>query len=313
MEKKNEEIIQKKRERNALERLVTSKWFLVVLLLLGFLIFIYPMVSDYYYTVKQENTVRDYENMLSKLPTEEGRKILEQAAIYNQHFAQDSSPLFTEKRLSKILEWYQSGKVPEFFSLGRLIGTVEIPKLDLKLPIRSGTTDEILETGVGYLMNTSLPIGGPSTHSVLTGHRGLPQARLFRDLDALEIGDVFLVQVLDKPHAYQVDQIKTVEPTDTRDLTVIQGKDYMTLLTCTPYTINTHRLLVRGKRIAYTPEVKRTTEQVKSDFKWQLFFKKYQEYLIAIGIFIAIMVGYSLLQKAKAKKERESHENEKMQ
>ena len=136
----------------------------------------------------------------------------------------------------------------DLVDVGESIGFIEIPKIDVYLPIYSGTNEDVLQKGVGHLAESSYPIGGTSTHSVLTGHRGLPSAVLFTDLDKLEEGDVFYLHVLDEVLAYKVDQIKVVLPEETQDIGIVEGKDYCTLVTCTPYAINTHRLLVRGER-----------------------------------------------------------------
>lgn len=142
----------------------------------------------------------------------------------------------------------------EVLNVGGVMGYVEIPKIDVLLPIYHGTSDEVLEKGVGHIESTSLPVGGTFRHSVLTGHRGLPSAELFTRLDEMEIGDLFLIHVLNRTLAYEVDQIKTVLPTELEDIQAIPERDFVTLLTCTPYGINTHRLLVRGSRTTYVPE-----------------------------------------------------------
>ncbi|MEE0426131.1 MAG: class C sortase, partial [Blautia sp.] len=138
--------------------------------------------------------------------------------------------------------------------IGDVIGYLTIPVIDVNLPIYYGTSQEVLAKGVGYVPETSFPLGGENTHSVLTGHRGLPEAKLFTDMDKVEEGDPFYIHVLDEILAYQVDQIKVVDPDDTSDLDIVEGQDYVTLVTCTPYAINSHRLLVRGHRIEYTGE-----------------------------------------------------------
>ena len=139
--------------------------------------------------------------------------------------------------------------------VGESIGYITIPKIDLELPIYEGSSADVLQKGIGHMEQSSYPIGGEGTHSVLTGHRGLPDAELFTHLDKMEIGDRFYLHVLDEILAYRVDQIKVVEPNETGDLDIIPGKDYCTLVTCTPYSINTHRLLVRGIRTEYNGEL----------------------------------------------------------
>ncbi len=286
---------------SALDRLLTSKPFLILMFVLGVMIFIYPLISNKYYEIKQEKQVQEYEQMLNELPTAEGKRIIAQAQEYNRKLAGLDADIFSSKHLKGITELVTNGEMPSFFSAGRLIGSVTIPKIRAKLPIRVGTTEQVLSYSAGFLVHTSLPVGGKSTHSVITAHRGLPQARLFTDLDLLKNGDVFLIQVLDKPHAYQVDQIKVVKPDDTSALQIVEGEDYTTLLTCTPYMINTHRLLVRGHRIPYTPELEDKIKQDETDGFWALFMQKYREYIIGIAIFLMLLLAITIKEKLKRK------------
>ncbi|MDO5755889.1 MAG: class C sortase [Tissierellia bacterium] len=294
-----------KKKKSTIDKILTSKGFLILVLLIGLGIFIYPLISDWYYRMDQEKTVREYEDMIDKLPTEEGKKILDQAIAYNQYLAGLSGGIYSEEFIGGIIDLIREGQIPEFFENGRLIGTVEIPKIDIKLPLRSGTDDDILAHSAGFLINTSLPVGGESTHSVITAHRGLPSARLFTDLDQLKEGDLFLVQVLDIPHAYEVDQIKIIEPDQTEDLGIVPGKDYMTLLTCHPYMINSHRLIVRGHRVPYTPEVETKVEEQKKENRWKLFWKQYKEYIIGIIVLILIVEGVHLRDLKRIRNQKE--------
>lgn len=270
------------------DRLLTSKLFLILMLLVGLLIFLYPILSDQYYAIRQRNQVQAYQDMMDKLPTREGRIILDQAIAYNEALSSTPS-MYSSDREEVLRSLYERGQLPDFFHSGRLIGTLEIPKIDVQLPLFSGVTENELQQGAGWLPNTSLPVGGESTHSVLTAHRGLPQSRLFTDLNQLVAGDVFFVQVLDKPHAYEVDQIQVIDPTNTEALYIVPGQDYITLLTCHPYMINSHRLLVRGHRIPYTPQVQEKGWKEKKENCWALFFQRYKEYLIGILIFLLLL------------------------
>lgn len=145
------------------------------------------------------------------------------------------------------------------------MGYIDIDKLNLELPIYHGVSKEVLQIGVGHLPGTSLPVGGESTHAVLSGHRGLPSAKLFTDLNEMEVGDTFTVTVLDRVYTYEVDQIKVVLPSETSDLQIVKGEDHCTLMTCTPYGINTHRLLVRGVRIESAEAVRKVGVVVKNE------------------------------------------------
>ena len=278
------------RIRSIIDGLLTSKIFLIILLLIGLLIFSYPLIADKYYSIKQENTIKEYDTMLANLPTEDGQRILDEAYEYNKLLASTDPNIFSSQHNDTIMNMMKNGGLPTFFSYGRLIGTIDIPKIDIRLPLRSGTDQDILEQNAGFMINTSLPVGGESTHSVITAHRGLPTSRLFTDIDQLKIGDVFYVQVLDKPHAYEVDQIKIIEPTDVSELKIVEGQDYITLLTCHPYMINSHRLIVRGHRIPYTPQLEQKVNQIKQDNLLNILFIKYREYIIGIAIFLLLLL-----------------------
>ena len=217
-----------------------------ILLTLGFLvgicILLYPAFSEYWNSKTQSRAIADYESVLENLKPEDYTAIFEQAHAYNQTLYETDVPLMNY------------GKVPGYYDTLRLsessmIGYVKIDRIGVELPIYHGTSEKVLSKGVGHLEGSSLPVGGENTHCVMSAHRGLPNAKLFTDLDRMEIGDTFQIIVLDQVLTYQVDFIKVIEPTDVTDLQIIEGGDYCTLFTCTPYGINTHRLLVRGVRI----------------------------------------------------------------
>lgn len=298
--------MKKRKKHGWFDRLLMSPVFLIGMMLVGVLILFYPIISDRYYTVKQNEVIRNYEDMLEKLPTEEGKRILEQAETYNRHLAGlDQKTFYSDRKLDTITQMMSDGSLPAYFRPESLVGTVEIPCINVKLPLYAGNTDKVLNFAAGYMLNTSLPIGGPSTHCVITAHRGLPEARLFTDLDQVKIGDVFYVQVLDHPHAYRVDYLDIIEPDDTSSLGIVPGKDYITLLSCHPYMVNSKRLTVRGHRIPYTPELVKKVEQEKRNDSLRLFLIKYKEYFIGIGIFILLVIGWKL------KERRDEHRKEK--
>ena len=217
--------------------------------LLGFSVLLYPTVSNYLQEKNATTIVSSYEQILQDIQPEEERQILEQAAAYNASLT----------ALNAIEDPFSNGTQTEDEAYlnaldldgNGMMGYLKIPKIRVTLPIYHGTEERVLQSGVGHVGNTSLPVGGDSTHSVLTGHRGLPSAELFTDLDQLEVGDVFFVKVMHETLAYEVDQIKVVEPDNISDIFIEDGKDYVTLVTCTPYGINSHRLLIRGTRIPY--------------------------------------------------------------
>lgn len=229
-----------------------------LIFLLGLLIFVYPLISQKYYEIESGNEVVEFRKETESIDKEEVKRRMDLARAYNDTL--DPSRLsdpFTEEEKAGRKEYARMLEVNE------MLGHVEIPRIGQDLPIYAGTTDEVLEKGLGHLEGTSLPIGGTSTHAVVTGHRGLPNAKLFRNLDQLVEGDVFYIHNIEGTLAYQVDKIQVVDPSDFNPVLVEEGKDYATLLTCTPYMINSHRLLVRGHRIPYQAAVDDGVANVK--------------------------------------------------
>lgn len=231
--------------------------FLVVLMFGGVGIFSYPMVSNLLREHQKDEILTEYDQVVENQTDEQLEKARLAAQEYNKGLMNTvvlTDP-FDEESLENLDEEYQY-----LLNLdgNGMMGYVEIPRIGVYEPVYHGTSDEILKKGVGHLMHTSLPVGGTDTHAVLSGHTGLPEAEIFTRLTEVSEGDLFLVHVLKEVLAYEVDQIKVVEPENTEDLYIEPGQDYVTLVTCTPYGINSHRLLVRGKRVPYTPEVKET-------------------------------------------------------
>lgn len=218
----------------------------VIFLTLGFLVgislLLYPAFSNYWNSKTQSWAIVDYEAVLEYFKPEDYSAMFQAAYDYNRALYETDYPLMDYE---EIPGYYDTLKLPG----SSIIGYVKIDKIGVELPIYHGTSDEVLNVGVGHLEGTSLPVGGENTHSVMSAHRGLPSAKLFTDLDRLEPGDTFQITVLDQVLTYQVDQVKVITPTEVEDLLIAEGKDYCTLFTCTPYGINTHRLLVRGIRI----------------------------------------------------------------
>ena len=216
--------------------------FLTLGFLIGICILLYPAFSDFWNSKTQSRAITNYESVLENLKPEDYTAIFERAYAYNKALYETNFPL-TDYR-----------QVPGYNDTLRItdndmIGYVKVDRIGVELPIYHGTSERVLSKGVGHLEGSSLPVGGENTHSVMSAHRGLPTAKLFTDLDRLEKGDTFQIIILDQVLTYQVDQIKVITPTEIGDLQIIEGGDYCTLFTCTPYGINTHRLLVRGVRI----------------------------------------------------------------
>ena len=223
---------------------------LVLILLAGLSLLLYPTVSDYWNSFHQTRAIATYAEQVANLDSDAYDQIWEAARAYNRSLL--------GRRNSYLLSDAQKEEYARLLDVSGLgvMGYIEIPEIDVSLPICHGTEESVLQTGIGHLEWTSLPVGGESSHCVLSGHRGLPSAKLFTNLDQLAQGDVFSLRVLDEVLTYEVDQILIVEPQETAALHIVEGEDYCTLVTCTPYGINTHRLLVRGHRIDNIPQAK---------------------------------------------------------
>ncbi len=223
-----------------------STIILVVVFITGLGLMLYPTVSDLVNKAHQSVAINSYDMQIKRMSKEEFRKMLKDAREYNHTITTNEFP--RDERDLKGNPEYHASINP---SGNGMIGYLRIDSIGVRMPIYHTTDESVLQIGVGHVPTTSLPVGGEGTHAVLTGHRGLPSARLFTDLDKVTIGDIFHIFVLDDILTYEVDQIKTVLPTDTKDLQIVPGKDYVTLVTCTPYGVNTHRLIVRGHRVPY--------------------------------------------------------------
>ena len=216
--------------------------YLTLGFLVGVCVLLYPSFSNYWNSKTQSRAIVNYEAVLEYLDPADYTAIFQTAYDYNDALYQTNFPLTDYRQVPG----YNEALAIEGT---QIIGYVKIDKIGVELPIYHGTSDQVLNKGAGHMEGTSLPVGGTSTHSVLSAHRGLPSAKLFTDLDRLEMGDTFQIIILDQVLTYQVNQIKVINPSEYQDLMIVDGMDYCTLLTCTPYGINTHRLLVRGIRI----------------------------------------------------------------
>lgn len=221
----------------------------LALLLMGAAVFCYPIASSYLAQKGQARVVQTYEQAVDGEDSAQLARQWAMAEEYNENLAGDPvhDPFIPGSGYALPDNYL------DVLNVDGVMGSITIPKIEVDLPIYHGTDEETLQKGVGHIESTSLPIGGTYRHAVLTGHRGLPSAELFTRLDELEIGDEFYIHVLDATLAYQVDQITTVEPYQLEELVAVEGRDYVTLVTCTPYGVNTHRLLVRGTRVPYVP------------------------------------------------------------
>lgn len=227
-----------------------STFLLYFILLIGLSLLLYPSFSDWWNSFHSTQAIATYTEDVSKLDNDRYDEIWRTAWDYNQ--------ALIDRPNSFLLNDEQKAQYESLLDLGGtgIMGYLEIPSIDVVLPIYHGTEENVLQVAVGHLEWTSLPVGGKSSHCVVSGHRGLPSARLFTDLDELVDGDLFMFRILDEILTYEVDQIRIVEPHQTEDLLIVEGEDLCTLVTCTPYGINSHRLLVRGHRVANQEETK---------------------------------------------------------
>jgi sortase A len=230
---------------------------IVILMLSGLSLLLYPLVANTWNNYRQTKLISTYEDTVNEA-AENGEidygEELAKANAYNDELLPSILPdSFATAEAAEV----EDESYLECLNLAGdgIMGYVQIPEIGIKLPIFHTTSEEVLEIGAGHLEGSSLPVGGENTHAVISAHRGLPSASLFTDLDKLKIGDCFFLNILDETLAYEVDQILVVEPEETDALAVVDGEDLVTLLTCTPYAVNTQRLLVRGHRVEYTPEL----------------------------------------------------------
>ena len=220
-----------------------STIILILVFFVGLSVMLYPTISDYVNQRNQSRAVASYAQDVDNMTDADYSGYFDAADAFNAQVAANEYALYRPDQLTGYADTL------DITGTG-IMGYITIAKIGVELPIYHGTSDSVLQIAAGHLEGTSLPVGGASTHAVISAHRGLPSAKLFTDLDKLEIGDTFRITVLDRAMIYEVDQIKTVLPTDGGDLLITEGEDYCTLITCTPYGINTHRLLIRGHRMS---------------------------------------------------------------
>lgn len=268
---------------------------LVLILLAGLCLILYPTVSDWWNSFHQTRAIASYVEDVENTSEEERQAMLEAARAYNDMLSKvGNSFILSEEEEAEYMSLLD-------VSGTGIMGYIQIPAIGVNLPIYHGTDETILQIAVGHIAGSSLPIGGPGTHCLLSGHRGLPSAKLFTDLDQVVEGDVFLLNVLGETYTYQVDQIRIVLPEEVDELAIEQGKDYCTLITCTPYGVNTHRILARGRRI----------DNAEGEVVIQKEAVRIQPYrvMLALGIpvliliFIITMIYYRLKRPKKDEKE----------
>lgn len=252
----------------------------IFMIIMGICVMLYPITIGYVNSNKEHQTISTYTSDLKSITEAKYVDMLKEAEKYNQSLTD-----------SDILDAFSSDNdtfiKKEYIDLlnindNDVMGYIKIPKIDVSLPIYHGTSSKVLQKGVGHLENSSLPIGGEGTHAILSSHRGLPSSKLFSDLNQLAEGDMFYIHILDQILAYKVDQVMIVEPSNVENLKITEGEDYVTLVTCTPYAINTHRLLVRGSRVEYNEEI---LNNIVVEHKIST-----SDVILFIGLFIGIII-----------------------
>jgi len=272
-----------------------KKIIISIIFLTGFLIFSYPIISNWLSTKEQYTVISQHNEVLKKMTKEEKDAEREKARKYNELLNEASIPI--EDPFSKDANKSTATGYFNVLNIGESIGSIEIPSINVKLPIYHGVSEDVLQRGVGHMSNSSLPIGGLGAHTALTGHRGLPSSKLFTDLDKVNKGDVFYIHTLDETLAYKVDGIKVVLPNEMDWLVMDKNKDYVTLITCEPYMINTHRLLVRGERIPYEGEQEKLALLKTGDHASQDFITL----VIVVGTILVIFL-FVMFKRRKNKK-----------
>ena len=281
----------------SLRSLLTSTYVYIVIFILGAAAFLYPLISSTVNTHAQTRVITSYHEEMAQLEEAERQRLRAEAEEYNEFVAGLEGNVTDEiteeeKEVSEVV--YLS-----VLATGEAIGYLEIPKIEVDLPIFRGSSDDVLSRGVGHLERSSLPIGGESTHSVLSSHRGLPSSRLFRDLGLLEEGDIFIIDTLDEKIAYEIERIQRVIPTDVESLRIQEGRDLCTLVTCDPYMINSHRLLLTGHRVDYSPSLEEEASEHSITF-----FEKYIEYFVIVGVVLLVFIAVWLARRMIIKKRR---------
>ncbi len=285
---KENKTAQKKKKSGSASTII-----LVAIFFVGLSVLLYPTVSDFWNEKRQSQAIINYDDLIVDLTSEDYTELFSKADIYNQKIRNMSFPFLNHKNIAD--EYNSTLDV----NGDGMMGYITIEKIKVQLPIYHGTSDKVLNSAVGHVEGSSLPVGGESTHTVLSAHRGLPSAKLFTNLDKVEVGDIFTIRILDRTITYQVDQILIVLPHETDALNLVQNEDYCTLVTCTPYGINTHRMLVRGTRI----------ENVEPERVVNVITEAYQidPLLVTPAVaapILGILLIYLIIKSSKDKKKR---------
>ena len=268
-----------------------KRWFSIIVFAIGFLICLYPLGASLWESHIQKDTISTYTEDVDRINSETLKSEIKKAEVYNSTLFQTmgasigdyDSEILSDESYESLLNLSNTG----------IMGTIQIPKIDINLPIYHGTDDQVLSNGIGHVQSSSLPIGGNNTRTLLTGHRGLPNSKLFTRLDELEKGDLFFIQICGETLAYEVYSIEVIEPDEVGRLDPVNDEDIATLITCTPYGINTQRLIVNGKRISYSQRVKDSIKEEMMSFR-EIFFA------VLPFIFLLILLVKEIKERRKA-------------
>lgn len=280
-------------KKTRIKRLLIGLMFLS-----GIVLLLYPTVSNKLAERFHVKKIENYDGLVAEMEEKGKEAELQKAREYNE--------ALTGKGITDPFVLESGVVLPDNYTSvltqpNNMIGHLEIPVIDLALTVYHGTSEEVLQKGIGHMENTAFPIGGKGNHTILTGHTGLPAAKLFTDLTKVKKGDVFYITVLDTKLAYEVDQIMVVTPDDTDDLIPVAGEDYVTLVTCTPYAINSHRLLVRGTRIPYTAPEETAKQAGKAGFSWWMV-------VVAVIFLITLIVIVRIVYRRRKNRKREERQ-----
>lgn len=280
-----------------------STIILVAIFFVGLCVLLYPTISDFWNEKRQSQAIMNYDDLIVDLTPEDYSELLAKADAYNKKINNMSFPFMEHKNIAD--EYYSTLDI----NGDGMMGYITIEKIKVQLPIYHGTSDKVLNSAVGHVEGSSIPVGGESTHAVLSAHRGLPSAKLFTNLDKVEVGDVFTIRILDRTITYQVDQVLIVLPNETKDLNIVPGEDYCTLVTCTPYGINTHRMLVRGTRIENI-EPDRVINVITEAYKIDPLIVTPAVAAPMLGILLIILLVKSSKGSKKSKKSKNTDETQ---
>lgn len=267
-----------------------KKWIVPMVFIVGMIIFLYPIIGNWLSTKEHHTVMSKHNEELKQMTEEQKQKEQDKAKAHNESVKESTVPITDPFAEDAEEEMNHSGYY-DVLNIGETMGSIEIPSLKVDLPIYHGVGEDVLRQGIGHMSNSSFPVGGKGTHTALTGHRGMPSSKLFRDLDKIQKDDVFYIHTLDETLAYKVDDIQIVLPSETSWLDMVEDKDYVTLITCEPYMINTHRLLVRGERTAYEPKLASTPTKVKNNNKLI--------YLLSVGLLVTLVTVLYYRRKMK--------------